>query len=228
MCVPGVHACATAGVSTSASNTASPMAPAETARGEARVIAPRLNPDPLTLPANCFSEVVQLVLHDVIDRIASGVDVVPDLLDHVVDGDSIDQLLTTLDGRPEAPLRTRSRPPRSFGGATTRPAGALESAASGPFRSLDPCQSGERGTSSRVPHQRADGPTPGRPPTQQQRDSGADCRADQRGGQQVVLLLTLVFQIRLWVGLAGAVFPNRRLCLRRSPHRSNPPRQMPD
>src|SRR6476660_7641193 len=83
MCVPGVHACATAGVSTSASNTASAIAPAETARGEARItVVPRLDPDPLALPANRFTEVVELVLDHVVDRIASGIDVIPDLVYH--------------------------------------------------------------------------------------------------------------------------------------------------
>src|SRR5688500_11697496 len=99
MCVPGVHACATAGVSTSASSTARPMAPAESARVEARVIAPRLDPDSLTLPANCFPKIVELFLHDVVDRIARCVHIVANLFDHIVDGNSVDQLLPTVNGR---------------------------------------------------------------------------------------------------------------------------------
>jgi len=90
MCVPGVHARASVGVRTNASNTARAMAPAETARGDARVTVARLNPDPLTLPANRFPEIVELVFHHVVDCIASCIDVIPDLLDDVVDGDSID------------------------------------------------------------------------------------------------------------------------------------------
>src|SRR5438876_290615 len=67
MCVPGVHACAIAGVSISASSTASAILPAETARGDARTIWSGLNPDALTLPTDSFPEIVQLVLDDVVD-----------------------------------------------------------------------------------------------------------------------------------------------------------------
>src|SRR5450759_4894446 len=90
MCVPGVQACAMAGVSTSASSTASAIRPAETARGEARTIPSDLDPDALTLPPDCFSEIVQLVLHDVVDRVARGIDVITHLLNHVVDGNPVD------------------------------------------------------------------------------------------------------------------------------------------
>src|SRR5688500_10653941 len=97
MCVPGVHAWATAGVRTSASNTARAIAPAETARGEARITAPRLNPDPLALTANRFPEIVELVFYDVVDRIAGSVHVVAHLLDDFLDGKAINHLPTTVD-----------------------------------------------------------------------------------------------------------------------------------
>src|SRR5450759_5730888 len=96
MCVPGVHACATAGVSTSASSTATATRAAETARGDARTIPSDLDPDALTLPPDCFSEIVQLVLDDVVDRVACGIDVVTHLLDHVIDWNPVDQLLATV------------------------------------------------------------------------------------------------------------------------------------
>src|SRR5258705_2625391 len=199
MCVPGVQACAMAGVSTSASNTARAMAPAETARGEARVTVARLNPDPLALPANRFSQIVQLVLHDVVDRVASGVDIVPHLFYDLVDRDPIDHLLSAIDCRPEPASRPRRSPPRSFSGATPGPAGAFESATSGPLCAVETRQSRQSRPSSRVPAQRSHRSASRSSPPQPQRDSAADRRADQRRCQQVVLLLTLIVQIHFWV-----------------------------
>ena len=199
MCVPGVQACATAGVRTSASNTARAMAPAETARGEARVIPPRLDPDPLALPANRFPKIVQLVFHHVVDRIASGIHVIAHLLDYVVYRNPVDQVLTALNSRSESTLRARRRPPRTFDGSASSPARAFESATSGPFCSFEAGQPGERGSPSRVPHQGTYRTAARRPATQQQGDSRADSGADQCCRQQVVLLLTLLVQFRFWV-----------------------------
>lgn len=82
MCVPGVQACAMAGVNTSASSTASAIRPSRRTTRD-------LDPDALTLSPDCFSEIVQLVLHDVVDRVASGIHVVTHLLDHIVDGNPV-------------------------------------------------------------------------------------------------------------------------------------------
>src|SRR6202163_1553568 len=90
MCVPGVQACATAGVSTSASSTATATRAADTARDDPRTIPLDLDSDALTLPPDCFSEIVQLVLYDIVDRAACGVDVIAHLLDHVVDWNPVD------------------------------------------------------------------------------------------------------------------------------------------
>src|SRR6267154_4924734 len=91
MCVPGVQACAIAGVSTSASRTASAMRPDD-------LIPCVLDADALALPPDCFAKIVQLVLHDVIDRAARGIDVIAHLLNNVVDGNPVYQLLATIDG----------------------------------------------------------------------------------------------------------------------------------
>ena len=175
------------------------MAPAETARGEARVILPRLNPDPLTLPANRFPEIVQLIFHHVVDRIARGVHVVAHLLDYIVDRQAIDQFFTTVDRRSEPALRARPGPPRALDSAASSPARAFESAPSGPFRSFQARQPCECGTPSRVPHEGPDRTASRRPAAQQQGDSRANRGADQCCRQQVVLLLTLLVQIRSWV-----------------------------
>jgi hypothetical protein len=175
------------------------MAPAETARGDARVILPRLNPDPLTLTANRFPEIVQLVFHHVVDRIAGRVHVVAHLLDDIVDRQTIDQILTTLDRRSEPALRARRGPAGALSCSATSPPSAFEAASSGPFRSLEARQSGDRSAPARVPHQGPDRTAPRRPAAQQQGDSRANRRPDQCCRQQVVLLLTLLVQTRFWV-----------------------------
>src|SRR5688500_3136897 len=96
----------------------------------------RLDPDSLALPPNGFPKIVELVLHDVVDRIACGVHIVANLLDHVVDRNPIDQGFPPIDRRPEAALRAWRCPPRSFSGATTGPTRPFESASSCPFRTL--------------------------------------------------------------------------------------------
>src|SRR5207253_832852 len=93
------------------------------------------------------------VFDDVVDRVARGIDVVAHLLDHVVDGNAIDQLLTALHGGSEAPLRTRCHPSRAFRGAVSRPARALETALTGPLRSTHSCHSRERSAAAGVANQ---------------------------------------------------------------------------
>src|SRR6266480_4872507 len=194
MCVPGVQAWATAGVNTSASNTASATRPAENARDEARGIPRALDPDALTLPPHCFAEVVQLVFHGVVDRILGGIHIVKYLVHHVVQRNTIDQIFAALHRRPE-------------------------SAVAGPLRPSESRRSRESGTASRITNEGTNRTPPRRPTSQEQRHSGANRGPDDSRGQQVVLLLTLLVQFHFWGGRAGAVSPNRRLCFRRSPHR---------
>src|SRR6478672_554548 len=125
MCVPGVQAWATDGVSMSSSRTADSTLAAETARDEARDIPRALNADALTLPAYCFAEIVELVLHHIVDGFARGIHVVAHLIDHVIDRYSVDELAAAIHRGPETAL-----------GARTRPAGAFHGAISGPPRTL--------------------------------------------------------------------------------------------
>src|SRR6188508_744797 len=83
MCVPGVQACATDGVSTSRRRTTSATLPADAARECARTRR-LLNADALTLGAYSFAEIGQLVLYDIVDRFTRGVDVITHLLDDIV------------------------------------------------------------------------------------------------------------------------------------------------
>src|SRR2546423_1488525 len=121
MCVPGVQACATAGVSTSANSTARPTRLAENARDEARGIACALDPDALTLPTDCFAEVVQFVLHRIIDRVLRAVDVFTHLFDDLVKWNAIDQIFPALHRASESTLRPRCYPTRTFFGPASRP-----------------------------------------------------------------------------------------------------------
>src|SRR5467141_1554158 len=137
MCVPGVQACAIAGVSTSASRTASAMRPDD-------LIPCGLDADALALPPDCFAEIVQLVLHDVVDRAARGIDVIAHLFDHFVDRNPVHHLLATVHGCSESALRTRSSPARAFHGALAGPPGSIEAAVSRPPRTFSSGQTRER------------------------------------------------------------------------------------
>lgn len=75
MCVPGVQAWATLGVKSKASRIASATLLAMAARDEARGILV-LDPDPLTLAANCFAKIVELVSDGVVDCFTRGVGIV--------------------------------------------------------------------------------------------------------------------------------------------------------
>src|SRR5882762_6866976 len=141
ICVPGVQACATAGMSTSARSTASATRPAVTARGDARVTPGDLNADALALTADRFPKIVELVLHDVVDRVARGVNVLAHLVDHVIDRDPVDQLLAAVDSGPEPTLSPRRRPTRSLSGAIACPPRPVHAATSGPLGSLHPGES---------------------------------------------------------------------------------------
>ena len=192
--MPGVHACATVRGKRPARATrpARWRRPRLRARDSARH-SPRLDPDPLALTANRLPEIVELVLHDVVDRIARRVHVLAHLLDDIVDRNAIDQILATLDRRSEPALRAR-RAQRAPSAAGHLPTERLEPRPPAHFAPSRPASPGERSAHARVPHQRPDRTAPRRPAPQQQRDSRADRRPDERRGQQVVLLLTLLVQ----------------------------------
>ena len=80
----------------SISSTAAINPAAEAARDEARDIPGALNADALTLAADCFAEIVELVFHYIIDRFASGIDVIAYLFDDVVNRYAIDQLAAAI------------------------------------------------------------------------------------------------------------------------------------
>src|ERR1700680_314059 len=148
-----------------------------------------LNPDALTLAPDCFAEIVQLVLHDVVDRAARGIDVIAHLFNHVVDGNPVDELLATVHGCSESALGVWTSPSRALDGPIAGPPRALEPTAPGPLCTFNAGQSRERGAAPRVANQRSDRAAAGRPSPQEQRDSGADRRSDDCRGQKVVLLL---------------------------------------
>src|SRR5215208_5481531 len=197
--VPGVQACATAGISTSARSTASATLPAVSARDEARGILRPLDPDALTLPPYRFPEIVQLFLHDIVDCIASSVDVIPNLFNDVVDGNTVDELLAAIHRCSESALGSWGSPACTFDGAVSSPSRSFEPTSTRPPRAFDPSHSSEGRTPAGITNQWSDRTTPRRPASQQQRDASSHCRANDRRRQQVVLLLTLLVQIHFWV-----------------------------
>src|SRR4051812_4866002 len=200
MCVPGVHACATAGVSSSASRTAAEIRPADTARVCARDMCRDLDPDALALAANSFAEIVKLVLHDIVDCIARRVDVLAHLLDHVVYRYPIDHFFAAFHGSAKSPPRTWRSPSRALSRTPARPTRALEPVTAGPLRAFGTCKSGQCGTAACIPQHRANGSASRWSTSQQEGDAGADRCADESGGQQVILLLTLLVQFHFLVG----------------------------
>jgi len=183
----------------SSSKTADSTLAAETARDEARDIPRALNADALTLPAYCFAEIVELVLHDIVDGFARGVDVVAHLIDHVIDRYSVDELAAAIHCGSETALGARTRPAGTFHGALSRPARTFEPAIASPLGSPESRQTSQRGTATGVADQWTDGTPPRWTASEKQCDSGADRGPDKSGRQQVVLLLTILVQFHLWV-----------------------------
>jgi hypothetical protein len=99
----------------------------------ARRIEFALDPDTLALPTNGFAKIVQLFFYDIVDRTTSGVDVLPHLLDDIVDWDAVDQIFPALDRRAKPAFRTRRRPPGTFSRAATGPARSFHPATAGPL-----------------------------------------------------------------------------------------------
>src|SRR6185312_2156520 len=150
----------------------------------------------------------------VVDGLAGGIDVVSHLIDHVVDGDSVDQLTSAIHRGSETALGARSGPAGAFHRAFPGPARTFQSAIAGPLRSPEPRQSGQRRAATGVADHGANWPTSRRSAPEKQRHSCTNSGTNQSCRQQVILLLTILVQFHLWVGRAGAVFPNRRLALR--------------
>jgi hypothetical protein len=198
MCVPGVQAWATLGVKSKASRTAIAILLAVTAREGARMLL-LLNTDALTLPPDCLTQIGELVSHDVVDCAARSVDVVANLIDDFVDRYPIDQILAALDCGSETSFGARTCPARAFHRSLSSPARAFESALTCPPRTLHSRQTSQRCAATGVAHERPDWSATRRSTSQKQRDSRTDSCADQRRRQQVVLLLTLLVQFRLWV-----------------------------
>ena len=149
---------------------------------------PILDPDALPLAADSLPQVVQLVLHDVVNRIPRGVDIVAHLLHHVVDGNTLDQIAAAIHSRAIAAANVWCRPARTLGSAAACPAGTLESG-----------DSRQTGAASRVLDERADGAPPRWTAAEKQSNPGPDRCPDKSGGQQVELLLTLLVKLRVWV-----------------------------
>lgn len=144
---------------------------------------PALDAYALTLSPDRFSEIGQLIFHDVVDCVAGGIDVITHLFDDVVDRDPVDQLLTALHRSSESTFRARTSPARSFRRAIACPSSALQPAPSGPLRSLEAGQAGEGRTTSRVANQWPDRTAARWASPKEERDSGPYRSSDQCRGQ---------------------------------------------
>src|SRR5687768_7761062 len=130
----------------------------------------------LALTTDGFAEIAELRLHDIGHGFARGIERVAELFADGVDGHAIPDLPAAL-----------GRPPRTGPPAFARPAGRRHGAASGSSR------------------QRRDRPSAGRAPAQHQRRTRADHCAEDGGGQQVVLLVTLARSSAVGRAVARAI-----------------------
>src|SRR5688572_1475750 len=227
MCVPGVHACAIDGVTAiaiSATRAAQKIA-VKGCRADSR--RPKLDPDPLPLPPNRFPEVVHLRADNVIDRFLRAVDVLANRISDLIDRYGIGEISAGTTRRLVSASGALARPSCAVEPALLRPASSRSRMITGPARSF---QSGECRPlctlACRCEHG-GDRTTAARAGSEDERDDGADCRAEQRRCQQVELLLTtLVFRIRLADGRAGAASATRGR-LRCICHPDPPPVRMP-
>jgi hypothetical protein len=110
------------------------------------------------------------------------------LLDHVVDGDALNEVATALDRGVEPASRARRCPTRAFRCPTASP-----------FSSFETGYSGQGGTSACVAHEWSDWAPARWTSSQQQGYSGPDGGSDQSRRQQIELLLTLLVQLHFWV-----------------------------
>src|SRR4051812_6012995 len=165
-CVPGVHAYAADGSSTSAAAASSTMTARSRGRGNrcsrcSRCASRPLDPQPLPLSPQGTTEIAQLGLDHVIDRLLRLAEVVPHVIANLVARNALPQLAA---GVPSPWGAARAK----WGRAHARPLRALGGAAQH-WR--------ERPASSRAA-------------THQQRRPNADRAADPRRRQEIVLFLS--------------------------------------
>src|SRR5262249_47555715 len=159
-CVPGVHACATPGVSATATRATSTNAVAfhTHRRRDGRAAIRCLDPKTLSLAAYRALEIVQLGLDDVVDRVARPAEIVGDVLADLPAGNRVPRILAA-SGRPARPAKPEP------GGVMSRPAGSLANAL-------------EHG---------GDGTTAGGSAAENEGESRADRHADECRRQEIVL-----------------------------------------
>src|ERR1041385_4258000 len=84
-CVPGVHACATAGATTTRTAASQRLLGTRRARRPRRARRAMLHSKPLALSPDGTAEVLELRLDGVVDRLARGADVVGDVASQSAD-----------------------------------------------------------------------------------------------------------------------------------------------
>src|SRR4029078_11090813 len=157
-CVPGVHACATAGATISAStaNTAPRATQPNPNRVRRVTLRPAAGLQPKTFPlaTDGAPEHFELRLDRVVDRLERTSDVVRDMLSNLVAGNAVPKVLAAVGGPARA---ARAETERMLAGPSS---------------------------ASRHPeHDRCSGTPAGRPAPEHEGQTGADRRSDQRGGE---------------------------------------------
>ena len=226
MCVPGVHAYALDGVAAIAISAmhATQMKKVRGCLPDSREA--NLDPDPLTLPAHRFAEIVHFRADYIIDCFACTVDIFPDRVGDVLDRNRVDEIFASIAGSAISACRLLTSPARTIASALCSPSCSRSRTITCPSRSLESGECGPFCAASRTANDRRNRTSPARPGAEDQCDDSSYSSPQKGSRQQVELLLTLLVRVRLADGRAGAASPTRcRLqCIC---HPGPPPFQMP-
>ncbi len=134
----------------------------------------------LALAANCLAKIQQLRLDRLGDGIARRVEIIPNLLLDVLDGNAIPEVATAI-----------GNPPGAGCGLFTGPACSAANPRRGPLRSVHARGAGPLGAFARRPEHGHNRPRTTGSATEQHRGARTDDHTDQRCCEQVVLFLML-------------------------------------
>jgi hypothetical protein len=224
--VPGVHAWATDGVAAIATIAmhATHSMKTKGCRPDSR--RANLDPDPLPLPAHSFAQVVHLGADNVVDCLTRAVYILAHRIGDVVHGNRFNQFFSALTSGAIAARRFFARPSGAVATSLGHPFRAWGCAVSRPPRSFESGKCCPLGSFAGCAQYRSYRPAAARPRTKNQSNDRAHCGAKHGRRQQVELLLTIFFRVRLADGRAGAASPTRSrlqcIC-----HPDPPPFRMP-
>jgi hypothetical protein len=144
-----------------------------------------LDTDFLALAANRLAQILQLVGDDFVDRLTGVIDIIANLLRHIVDRNPVNQLFAFLARRSPATFGVWCRPPRTF-----------RCVPASPSRSGESSHSAHSRAAAGHLENRTNRPPSRRTAAEEQGDTRSYYRADDRRGKEIELLLTSLVLIQ--------------------------------